>query len=208
MKIPPPKLYKQYFIDRDFERLGLFKLLAEKYGIERALYPGSFAHITPSFVFPSVVYVDSDKPAKKFFEDASLQAFIDERKIYPQKAKFTFHAQDYQNEINEPEQSFDLVISQYAGFVSQFGKRYLKIGGLVLANNSHGDASMMRLDKDYQFVAVADQNKGKYRLSEKDLDAYFIPKSKAGVTKEYLEKTQRGVGYKKSADVYIFKRIK
>ena len=52
----------------------------------------------------------------------------------------------------EAEKSFDLLISQYAGFVSQHCKKYLKIGGILLVNNSHGDASMAKLDDDYKFV--------------------------------------------------------
>ena len=63
------KLYNKYHADNDNERLDLFQLLAEKYGIEKALYPGCFVHITPSFIYPSVTYVDTDKRASKFFSD-------------------------------------------------------------------------------------------------------------------------------------------
>lgn len=208
MKFKPLKLYDHYFVDKDFERLDLFKLLAERYSITSALYPGSFVHVTPSFVYPKTVYVDSDRAAKKFFSDAGLQAFIAERKIYSQEADITFHAQDYRNDFNEPHESFDLLISQYAGFVSQACKKYLKVGGILLANNSHADASMASIDGDYDFIAVANSRNGKHSLSEKDLDLYFVSKSTIETTREYLEKTQKGIGYKKSADNYIFRRIK
>ncbi len=36
----------------------------------------------------------------------------------------------------------DLIISQYAGFVGQETKRYLKEGGILLCNDSHGDATL------------------------------------------------------------------
>ena len=200
-------MYENFFLERDFERLDLFQLLAEKYGIESALYPGSYVHITPSFVFPVTVYVDTDKKAKQFFNDPAIYDFIAKRKIYSQNADVTFYAMDFNNDLGMNEQSFDLLISQYAGFVSQHCKRYLKIGGLLLVNNSHGDASMASIDNDYEFIAVVNKSKGKHRLAEKNLEHYFIPKSTVKITREYLEKIQKGIGYTNSASDYVFKRI-
>jgi hypothetical protein len=54
-------LYKKYHIEKNDERFGMFLLLAKKFNIESALYPGCFVHITPSFVFPKVVYIDINK---------------------------------------------------------------------------------------------------------------------------------------------------
>jgi hypothetical protein len=200
-------LYNEYFVARDFERLDLFELLAEHYDVQSALYPGSFVHVTPSFVYPVTSYVDTDKRAKKFFTDAALLEFIDKRKAYSQPAKLSFHPVDYQQDIDEDAESFDLLISQYAGFVSQPCKRYLRVGGLLLVNNSHGDASMAFLDEDYVLTAVLLAHNGRYRLSKNNLDTYFVPKSPQKITKAYLEETQRGVGYKKSASMYLFERI-
>lgn len=182
----------------------------EKYDIQRVLYPGSFVHITPSFFFPDVVYVDSDKRAKKFFDNQKMfQDFVYRRKNYLQKTKVAFHFADYRNRIDEIEESFDLLISQYAGFVGQHCKRYLKKGGLLLANNSHGDAGVAALDDAYLLIAVVQSRSGKYRISETNLKQYFVPKRpKVHVTKEYLQELGRGMGYKKSASVYVFRREK
>lgn len=205
-----PELYRKYLLDRNFERLDLFQRIDEKYDIQRVLYPGSYVHITPSFFFPDVVYVDSDKGAKKFFDDQKLlQDFVYRRKNYPQDAKVKFHFADYRNGFNEKEESFELLISQYAGFVGQYCKRYLKIGGLLLANNSHGDAGVAALDDGYRLIAVVHSRSGKHRISETNLEEYFVPKvSKIHVTKEYLLELGRGMGYKKSASVYVFRREK
>jgi hypothetical protein len=184
------QLYEKYFMDRDFERLDLFQLLLKKYGIKSALYPGSFVHITPSFVFQITVYVDTDKKAKNFFNDPEIYDFIKKHKIYPQNADITFYAMDYRNDLDLKAQNFDLLISQYAGFVSQYCKRYLKIGGVLLVNNSHGDASMASIDSDYELIAVINRSKEKHRLTEKNMDSYFIPKSTVNITKEYIEKNQ------------------
>jgi hypothetical protein len=208
MNIPAPHLYRKYFIDRDFERLDLFQLLAEKYNVQRVLYAGSFVHVAPSFVFPDVVYVDNDNGAKKFFGNSNFRKYVVRRKSYPQDPKIIYHFVDYRNGLEEEDKSFDLLISQYAGFVGQYCKRYLKKGGLLLANNSHGDAGVAALDEDYELIAVALVLNGKYRISENKLEDYFVPKSeKANVTKEYLIELQRGIGYEKSASAYIFRRV-
>lgn len=203
----PLELYKEYFVDRDFERQGLFQLLAEQCRVERALYPGSFVHVTPSFVFPVVTYVDTDKRTLKFFENPGLMDFIAKWKIYPQSPKITFHPVDYRNPIDEENKSYDLLISQYAGFVSQHCKQYLKINGYLLVNNSHGDASMASIDRDYELMAVIHHQNGHYQMSKKNLDTYFVPKKAIQVTKDFLEKTQKGIGYKKVAYSYLFQRV-
>jgi hypothetical protein len=200
-------LYKKYFQERQFERLHLFQIIAGKFNVQRALYAGSFVHITPSFVFPDVVYVDNDKQAKQFFAEPEILKFIAERKNYPQAAKLYFHFADYRNGFDEMVGSFDLLISQYAGFVGQHCKQYLKTGGLLLVNNSHGDAGMAAIDDNYHLIAVFTAKNVKYRIGVNNLDEYFVPKSQVEITKEYLETLQKGIGYKKTASVYLFQKV-
>lgn len=200
-------LYEKYFQERHFERLNLFQIVADKFNVKRALYAGSFVHITPSFVLPDVVYVDNDKQAKQFFSNPEIFKLIAARKIYPQEAKVSFHFADYRNGFDEIIGSFDLLISQYAGFVGQYCKQYLKTGGLLLANNSHGDAGMAAVDDDYQLLAVFSAKNEKYKISEDNLNEYFVPKSQVEITREYLETLQKGIGYKKTASVYLFQKV-
>jgi hypothetical protein len=186
--------------------LGLFQIIAANYDIHRVLYAGSFVHITPSFVFPDVVYVDNDKQANAFFSTPEIMDYIMQRKTYPQTPYIQFHFMDYRDVFDEELASFDLLISQYAGFVGQHCKSYLKKGGLLLANNSHGDAGVAAIDPDYQLVAVFFKRNEKWRISESNLDAYFVPKTQIEVTKQYLEKLQKGIGYKKVANAYLFRK--
>lgn len=200
-------LYKKYHIDKNDERLDMFLILREKFNIKSALYAGSFVHTTPSFAIPKVIYVDTDKQARDFFNDLSIHEFVSKKKLYNEDSMIFFHHKDYRKDFGEPTESFDLLISQYAGFVSQFCKKYLKIGGILLANNSHGDASMASIDTNYKFIGVLNKRRNKYSFSEKNLDSYFIPKKPREITREYLEKIKRGVGYTKSPTAYVFKRI-
>jgi hypothetical protein len=207
-KISTAKLYNHYYIDRKFERLNLFRQLEQKYGGGRVLYPGSFVHVTPSFVYPEVVYVDNDAEAQQFFANPANYDFVVKRKHYPELASITFHGVDYQTGIDESDQSFDLLISWFAGFVSLYCKRYLKIGGLLVVNDSHGDATMASLDDDFQLIEIGNQTDGKYILTDMYLDTYFVTKADTVITREWAMKHLRGFKYRRVAGVYIFRRIK
>jgi len=203
----PPALYKKYHVDRDYENLSLFEQLVERYSIQSVLYPGCYVHITPSLCIPRAVYVDLESPAKKFFDDPGVLKYVKERKSYDGDPSITFYHQSYNDPIPEQEGSFDLLISQYAGFISEATKKYLKKGGILIANNSHGDAGLASIDSDFKLVAVVNKREDKFVISDKDLDQYFVPKKKIDITKKYLKDLGRGLGYTKTATNYIFKRL-
>ncbi len=66
---------------------------------------------------------------------------------------------------------------------------------------------MASIDNDYRFIGVVKKGQNKYALSEKNLESYFIPKKPREITREYLEKINRGVGYTKTPSAYLFRRI-
>jgi hypothetical protein len=198
--------YQKFYIDRDYEQVDLFRLLKNHYGIQNAIYPGSYIQISPSFIFPYVVYIDADKKAIQFFKSGSLAELAAERKEYPQDPQIVFHGVDYRQLIEDYRSRFDLLISQYAGFISGVCKPYLKEGGYLLVNNSHGDAGMAYLDEDYHLIAAVHRSKGSYRLSTTSLAQYFIPKNHITVTRELLLERQKGVGYTHSAPLYLFQK--
>ena len=200
------QLYDEHFTSKGFERTDLFELLVDRFGARRALYPGSFVHVSPSFVIPSVTYVDSDGRCARFFADPAVVRMVRKRKRYDREPQIVFHVGDYAEPLDEEDGSFDLLISQWAGAVSQACKRYLKVGGVLLANDSHGDASLASLDRDYLLVAVITRRAGKHRLSEKSLDTYFLAESGKPVAREDIERTGRAVAYTKSTGAYVFER--
>lgn len=179
----------------------------DNFSIKTATYPGSYIDITPSFFFPITYYIDTDRMAKQFFSnEREIIKYIKENKIYNEDIILKYFPEDYRKNFNEIIDSSDLLISLYAGFISKYCKDLLKKNGMLLANNSHGDASMALLDKDFTFFGVINYQNKKYYLKTDNLDEYFIPKKNTIVTKELLEKTNRGVGYKKSANYYLFRK--
>lgn len=152
-----PILYTKHHVDKDYTSIGLFRAINEKYNIEQVFYPGSYVHITPSLVFPNVTYADSFRNTYNFFENKETIDFITKNKEYSEAPNIHFFQQDYNNPFQKFKKEFDLVISQYAGFVGQAAKPYLKKGGILVCNISHGDAYMSSIDPDYKLLQYTEE---------------------------------------------------
>ncbi|MDE2817253.1 MAG: class I SAM-dependent methyltransferase [Chloroflexota bacterium] len=200
--------YVAAYEDSGGDRLGLFTLMAERFSCRSALYPGSFDHVTPAFVFPNTCFVDMDTEAARFFADPGVKELVAQRKVYAEEPRIRFYETDYEQDLPEAEASFDLLISLNAGFVSQHCRRYLKVGGMLLVNNLHGDASMARLDPDYVLVGAINRRGARFSLAETDLASYFVPKRDLEVTREYLARTKQGVAFTRRAFAYAFRRVR
>ena len=214
MKIKPkmtanyPELYKKHFVEKSFDRLELFRIIRSKFKVKKGLYPGSFVHITPSLVIPEMVYVDTDERCKRFFEEKETRVFVNTKKEYRAEAVFRFHENNYNTELKEDLNSFDLLISLHAGFISRCCQKYLEKDGILIANNSHGDAPLAFLDKRFDFVGVVNRRGVKFTYNNDNLESYFIPKSGTKLNKREIEKTMRGPAYTKTAYVYVFRKKK
>ena len=173
------------------------------------LYPGSFVDVAASFAFGTVTYVDSDRRAARFFADVSgVDEIITQHRVGPSTVAWRFIHADYRNPLDVPDVSVDLLVSLYAGFASEHCTRYLRTGGWLLVNTSHGDAAMASIDPGYSLAAVVKARGGKYAISENNLHDYLIPKQPTTITAESLHKTGRGIAYTRSAFAYLFQRTK
>lgn len=183
------------------DRKALYKSVAQRFGIRRALYPGSHIDIAPSWVIPDVIYIDNFKGAIRFFREIEvIRSHVEASKEYAEPCSLTFFARDYRDEL--PIEAVDLVISQYAGFVGQAAKRYLKPGGILLCNDSHGDATLAFFDEDYEFIGVADSGGA---IETSGLRRYFQFARKRAVDLERVTKTMKGPRYSVRADNYLFR---
>lgn len=199
-------LYKEY-MQKVGDRSQLFELLGKKFTIGSAIYPGSHIDITPSFYYRRTIYIDNFKKTEKFFAKPDLLNYIIKNKNYEEDPIVKFYSKDYRKQIKEIVNHFDLLISLYAGIVSKYCKKYLKQGGILLVNNSHGDASMANLDSDFKLIGIINRSNKKLYYNQKNLETYFIPKKEREITEEYLERTMKGIGYKKTASFYLFRKV-
>lgn len=119
--IEPYETYAQKIGDRK----RVYKSIANTFDVKRALYPGSHVDVTPSLVIPHVIYIDSYRGTIRFFKHLeTVQELMDRRKEYDEPCTIEFFGRDYTQPLDiEP---VDLIISQYAGFVGQETKHFLK----------------------------------------------------------------------------------
>lgn len=189
------------------DRWRLFSAVAQEIDAETVFYPGSYVDLAPSFVFASVTYLDVDKRAPGFFADIGGLLEIIAEHQGPSEPDITFIHGDYSSPLDLPDEHFDLLVSLYAGFISEHCTRHLKIGGTLLVNSSHGDAAMASIDPRYALVGVVLSESGTYRVDTEGLDTYLIPKKPQTITAETLHESGRGVGYTKSPFAYLFTRV-
>ncbi len=192
------------------DRLRLFGAVREAVPSHpRVLYAGSYVDIAPSVWFDDVSYVDVDRRAGQWFGHAAeVDTLIASKREQsfpgsPGRATWAFHHSDYQEPLPIEGGSIDLLVSLYAGFISEHCTRYLRPGGLLLANDSHGDVSMAILDPRYRLHAVVMNHGDRYQVSTEDLEAYLQPKRGAIPTRETLHATNRGIAYTKSPFAYL-----
>ena len=133
--------YHKIYVEPLFERSGLFAFLNQNCQIREVLYPGCGIHITPAFFFPHLVFVDQSEEAIKFFaKEGEIVQEIQRRKTYRRSPYIQFITQDYTKKLPMRENQFDLLLSLFAGKISENCTAYLKQGGFLLTNNHHGDA--------------------------------------------------------------------
>lgn len=134
-------------------RRDVYQLVAERYQIKTAFYPGSGADIAPSLFIPHVVYLDNFPGISKFFQNqADIMGFINREKTYPGLCAIEYHEADYHCPPDLPQ--FDLLLSQYAGNVGQELKRFLKPGGILLVADGPDDAYLALRDPDYELLGT------------------------------------------------------
>ena len=184
----------------------LFAAIEAAVGHGVVLYPGSYVDVAASMVFQSVTYVDVDNRAARFFEDRESVSEIIASECGPGTREFRFIHGDYTADIGLDTESFDLLVSLYAGFVSEACTDYLRIGGVLLVAPSHGDAAMASIDPRYELSGVVTSRSGDYRVVGGDLHTYLVPKAEVSITPEMLHERGRGIPYTKSPFAYLFTR--
>lgn len=194
------------------DRIRLFRAVADAVPRDaRVLYPGSYVDIAPSVWFDDVTYVDTDQRAAKFFNDAdAVVQLIDTKRrtvdMPTETATISFRHLDYRTPLPATDESFDLLVSLYAGFVSEHCTDHLRVDGTLLVNPSHGDAAMASIDPRYELTGVIESGNGTYRVRTDALDTYLIPEKEQTITIESLHDRGCGIGYTRSPFAYLFTR--
>ena len=188
------------------DRSELFGNLAAAWAPATALYPGCYLDLSPSTAIPAVTYVDTDRRAACYFGSHDrVTAELRGRTRAGIDPHIEFFHNDYTTAFGLAEAAFDLLISLYTGPLWDHCRKYLKPGGLFLANASHGDASIAALDARLTLVAVVHERAAdRYHVDTEGLDSYLQPKTPAAADPDAIRRNGRGVTYTRSAFAYLF----
>lgn len=201
-----PGLYQQHYIDKSDERRNLFQVISNSFQPDSGLYPGSFVHVTPSFYIPKMTYIDSDRRIDKFFTDKTVRQYVNIEKVYLEDTVISWMQEDYSQQLPISEDTFDILFSFYAGFISQYCKKYLKNNGILVCNNSHGDDSIAFTDKDYSLIAVIKKNGDNFSITDADLDKYFKKKDGSKIDTDKVLRRMIGEKFTTTGYAYIFRK--
>lgn len=163
------------FTDSDSsERRGIYQIIAERFNIKTALYPGCGLDIALSLFIPNVVYLDSSPESSACFEKRNrILDYISAKKTYTASCEIAFYASDYLNPPELPQ--FDLLVSQYAGNVGQEMKRFLKPGGVLLVAEGPADFDLALHDPDYELLGTILTEHGRTKFLQGMHKPIYVP---------------------------------
>lgn len=135
-------------------REKIYQEVATRFQIQTALYPGAGHDIIPSLSIPNVLYIENAPQYAGFYGDRKrISSWLEARKSYSAPCIFEYDGTDYHS-AQLADRQFDLLISQYAGPVSQVMKPHLKRGGILLTAEGPEDADMAIRDPDYVLIGT------------------------------------------------------
>lgn len=204
------KLYNNHYTDIGFDRTNLFEFIKKVFHSEKVLYPGSSIHISPSFVFKQVIYVDKSKGAADFFADnQEVSKIIEKNKRGPVSGYYEFLAHDYINEhLPLRDNSFDLLISLYADNIIDYCRRYVRDKGIIISNNFHDEAVKAVKYNELTLIGYINRSQKQYtdEFKKTIVELYNSGKSLAELNSEYAVSKSTITGWvKKNKPVSVDK---
>lgn len=202
------ELYKKFYTNIHFDRSLLFRTISTTFPCRTILYPGSSIHVTPSFYFPHVVYIDKSPLARDFFSrDSEVKELINANKCYKRSSYFKFINADFTGRLDVEERSFDLLISLYSGKISSPCKQLLRRGGYLLTNNFNNFLGDILADPGFVLQAVLVYKSNDYQVIKENLEKYKTP-GKNKPVKFKKDHHEVGLQFIKHEKSYLFKREK
>lgn len=202
------KKYKNIYQDIEFERAELFHAINQNLPIKDVLYPGCNIHVTPSFFFQHVIYIDlTDNAASFFAEKEQVKELINKNKTYKPSPYFQFIKQDFTKPLPLKESGFDLLLSLFAGGITSACTKYIKKGGYVLTNNHQNDAKDALNHPLLAPVAILSSSKKGYVFLQATKED-FCKQMKKSNRKLLNQNPIGGLHYKEKEIFYLFQKRK
>lgn len=147
--------YQDFVVAHGLERAEVFETIATRYAPASVLYPGCFLHLTPAFYFPRVAFLDkNERAAALFAQPHEVEAFVNDHKHYRQAPRIRFWQHDYNQALPLGRERYELLIVLHAPGALAAGKPWLAPGGLLLVNETYGQAQDAFQDPDFDLLGL------------------------------------------------------
>lgn len=191
--------YNQFYKSIEFERKGLFELIKKEFNPKTVLYPGCSIHVTPSFYFNNVIYIDKSDLSKEFFNnETQVSQLINGTKNYKEISFWKYKDNDFQLDLEFNENYFDLLISIFSGKMISYCEKYIKPGGIILTTSLFSDNESISNNDNFELTGMIWCSNGKYKI---DYDLKTRKRNKSR-----LRRKNNGFEYVDNEDYYIYKK--
>lgn len=195
--------YENIYVKTNFERLELFKSIRELLHPRTVLYPGCSVHITPSFVFQNVTYVDSSDQSREFFKDLNpIKDYVSRHTDYRSDPYIQYLCSDIRHLDSSFHAIFNLVITAYSGAIGRYCWKYLSKKGHYISNNHDGDIESLLSLPDAKFQGYFEKERWKYQFIQTD-----DPESIQTTPVSYRGDKQGNIAYLGNDRYYLVKKV-
>ena len=199
--------YNRFYSDLNFDRAGLFELIKDVYSCGTVLYPGCSIHITPSFYFQHVVYVDISETAKEFFqENRNILSIVNSNKKYKQSEYIQFIHNDYTKKLPLRENNYDLLLSIYAGGITKSCMKYIKPGGIIVSNNHQNDAQQALAESSVTLEAIIRRKGKKYHIENGADEKALKALQEHSIPLKSMKNSSSGMEYVDNEHYFVFRK--
>ena len=199
-------MYNNQYTDIGFDRTSLFEFVKEVFHSEKVLYPGSSIHISPSFVFKQVIYVDKSKDAVDFFADnQEVRKIIENNRRGTGSRYYEFLSHDYMNEcLPLKDYSFDLLISLYADNIIDYCISFVRDKGIIISNNFHDEAVKAVKYNELTLIGYIKKTKNSYAFYNDEPTRELKHRDEGKIQKLWMKNKNGSIWYEDNETYYVF----
>jgi hypothetical protein len=170
--------YTKYYKSINFERSGLFDCIKKNFKSNNVVYIGSSIHITPSFYFQNVTYIDNSGLSRSFFHTpGNVAAYISSFKKYKSNPHVTYNNVDYQNYKLNSQCNYDIALCIYSPNSLATAIHCIKKKGIIIYLPLPSDTSFLKYQHMLQLTGVLQYKRNKYVLDKKRVQEKYVSHS-------------------------------
>jgi hypothetical protein len=134
-------------------------------------------------------------------------SIVNSNKKYKQSAYIQFIHSDYTEKLPVRENNYDLLLSIYAGGITESCKKYIKPGGIIVSNNHRNDAQQALKDSSIRLEALIRRKGKKYNIENDTGEKMLKALQEHSVPTKNMKNSSSGLKYVDNEYYFVFRKI-